>query len=206
MLCEVRSPSEDPAETQNTHVKEFSTWALRPVNIENNGPLLHCEDEVEEETVPSRAQSRPAAPNLDWMEFNEMDTPDLTGLLSATLAPTSHQAKRRYSSPTILRIPSPEIPDYEPCEVWKKANAIYAKIFDFDRQRIAEADQFDSGSLVRVVKDGWESLSLGERSNPIFEILREVDEFLFWDLDPVTKVANLYKSMLILKVCFLSGV
>lgn len=56
---------------------------------------------------------------------------------------------------------------------------------------------------MKVVKDGWDSLSMWERSNPILEILREVDQHLFWDLDPITKIADIYKSMLILKLKFI---
>jgi hypothetical protein len=62
------------------------------------------------------------------------------------------------------------------------------------------AREVQAGSLVKVVKEGWGSLSLRERSNPVLQILKDVDQQLFWDLDPVTKLANLYKSMLLLKV------
>jgi hypothetical protein len=62
------------------------------------------------------------------------------------------------------------------------------------------AREVQAGSLVKVVKEGWGSLSLRERSNPVLQILKDVDQQLFWDLDSVTKLANLYKSMLLLKV------
>lgn len=205
VLCEIRSPSADGPDGQiTTLTHDFGTWAARPLNeIGNDAANAFDDDDVEEE-VPSnivtvQPQPRTSVPNLDWMDFNDGDPTNLTGLLEEALAPTSHQLGRRVSVPSI-RVLTPAIPDYEPCEVWRKANLIYARIFEFDRHRIAEADQVDSGSLVKVVKSGWDSLPLSERSNPIFEILREVDQYLFWDLDPVTKIANLYKSMLILKV------
>ena len=97
-------------------------------------------------------------------------------------------------------MPEPPIPDFIPCKIWQKANSIYAGIFDYPRERIQAANKVEAGSLFKVVKEGWGSLSLKERSNPVLQILKEVDQYLFWDLDPVTKIANLYKSMLLLKV------
>jgi hypothetical protein len=91
-------------------------------------------------------------------------------------------------------------PDFAQCCFWKKANSIYARIFDYDMEGISKANRVDSGALFKVVKRGWGSLTRAERENPVLQILEEVDQFLFWDLDPVSKIANLYKSHLILKV------
>jgi hypothetical protein len=103
-------------------------------------------------------------------------------------------------SPLKTGMPEPRAPDFIPCKIWQKANAIYAGIFDYPRDRVAVANHVDEGSLIKAVKEGWGSLSLTERANPVLQILKEVDQNLFWDLDPVTKIANLYKSMLLLKV------
>ncbi|KAF8850538.1 hypothetical protein BDZ45DRAFT_192580 [Acephala macrosclerotiorum] len=210
VLCEVRSPSTDGPDGQNTLAQEFGAWAAQPLIEGGNDAANTCDNEDVEEEVPSsivliQPQPTTSAPNINWMDFNNDDPNDLTGLLEEALAPVSHQSERRASIPTTIRVLTPTVPDYEPCDVWKKANSIYARIFAFDRQRIAEADQVDPGSLVKVVKSGWDSLPLSEQSNPIFEILREVDQYLFWDLDPVTKIANLYKSMLLLKYYFNAG-
>lgn len=102
--------------------------------------------------------------------------------------------------PLKTAMPEPTVPEFVPCKIWQKANAIYAGIFDYPRDRIQTANKVDAGSLFKVVKEGWGALSLKERANPVLQILKEVDQNLFWDLDPVTKVANLYKSMLLLKV------
>lgn len=99
-------------------------------------------------------------------------------------------------------ISEPPMPEFEPCKIWLKANAIYAGIFDYPRDMIQMANKVDAGSLFKVVREGWGALSLKERANPVLQILKEVDQNLFWDLDPVTKVANLYKSMLLLKYYF----
>jgi hypothetical protein len=104
--------------------------------------------------------------------------------------------------PLKTAMPEPPAPNFVPCKIWQKANSIYAGIFDYPRERILSANKVDAGSLFKVVKEGWGSLSLKERANPILQILKEVDQCLFWDLDPVTKIANLYKSMLLLKVSF----
>jgi hypothetical protein len=112
-----------------------------------------------------------------------------------------HTAFWNLPTPTRTSIPLAPATNFVPCKIWRKANSIYARIFEYDKQRVYEADQADAGSLVKVVKDGWESLSFHEADNPVLQILKEVDQFLFWDLDPVTKIANLYKSLLLLKVC-----
>lgn len=102
--------------------------------------------------------------------------------------------------PLKTTMPEPPTPDFTPCPIWMKANAIYAGIFKYPKDRIISANKAEPGSLTKVVKEGWGSLSLAERSNPVLQILKEVDQNLFWDLDPVTKFANLYKSLLLLKV------
>lgn len=105
-----------------------------------------------------------------------------------------------FPSPVKTRLPTPPAPEFPQCKFWKKANSIYARIFDYDKERIVAADTVDSGALFKVVKHGWDCLTPQERDNPVLQILEEVDQNLFWDLDPVTKIANLYKSHLILKV------
>ncbi|KUJ07683.1 uncharacterized protein LY89DRAFT_742453 [Mollisia scopiformis] len=198
-LCEVRSPSADPSHLQKVETQDGSAWTTNIIDEELavNEHIEGVNEDISQRgsTETYHITQRPAR-NLDWMDFDETDP---------NISARSQNILHHGSLPSIMRSLTPTLPEYEPCEVWKKANAIYARIFNFDRQKIAEADQIDGGSLVRVVKDGWNSLSVVERSNPVIEILREVDQYLFWDLDPVTKVANLYKSMLILKYYFNAG-
>lgn len=104
------------------------------------------------------------------------------------------------TSPLETSLPASTPISYKPCALWQRANSIYAQMFAFSRERAALANHADEGSLVKVVKFGWGSVSLEEKSNPLLIILKEVDQQLFWDLDPVTKIANLYKSWLLLKV------
>ncbi|RFU29850.1 hypothetical protein B7463_g6514, partial [Scytalidium lignicola] len=80
---------------------------------------------------------------------------------------------------------------------------IYGQIFaEPPPVRKAAAEAASAGSIIKFVKDGWEGLSAAEKSNPLLKIMKEVDENLFWDLDPVIKVANLYKSHVLLKYYF----
>lgn len=106
----------------------------------------------------------------------------------------------RFPSPVSTRLPTPPPPKFPQCSFWKKANSIYARIFDYDLEGISTANTVNSGALFKIVKEGWGSLTFRERRNPVLQILEEVDRYLFWDLDPVTKIANLWKSHLILKV------
>ncbi|KAG9244071.1 hypothetical protein BJ878DRAFT_87194 [Calycina marina] len=108
-----------------------------------------------------------------------------------------------WNRPSLLKfVRDPEVPAFTPCGIWVKANSIYANIFKYSRDRMLSANKAEVGSLVKAVKEGWGSLTLKERWNPVLQILKEVDQNLFWDLDPVTKIANLYKSMLLLKYYF----
>jgi len=148
----------------------------------------------------SRLPAHASHTNLDWMDSIDVASVALMGGENNPRHPSLHHTPFwDLPSPIKTKLDPPPL-DYTPCKIWQKANAIYAKIFDYNRDRVYEADRTDPGSLVKFVKDGWNTMSPKERSNPILQILREVDQHLFWDLDPVTKIANLYKSMLLLKV------
>jgi hypothetical protein len=56
----------------------------------------------------------------------------------------------------------------------------------------------------RRITDGWDSLTFQETTSLTLQLLKEDDQNLFWDLDHVTKVANLYKSLLLLQVSILA--
>ncbi|RDW74140.1 hypothetical protein BP5796_07582 [Coleophoma crateriformis] len=118
--------------------------------------------------------------------------------------PGTPEMEIKVPGPLQTAMPASTPMSYKPCALWQRANNIYAQMFAFSRERAALANHADEGSLVKVVKYGWGSLSLKERSNPLLIILKEVDQQLFWDLDPVTKIANLYKSWLLLKYYFTS--
>jgi hypothetical protein len=153
---------------------------------------------------PPKCESNNRRINLDWMDSIDEGCVALTSRWDG-MSDSTYQQQQFWDlpSPVNTALPNPPVPEYMPCTMWKKANSIYARIFDFDPQKVYGADKADSGSLVKVVKCGWEALNVQERSNPVLQILKEVDQNLFWDLDPVTKFANLYKSLLILKVILL---
>jgi hypothetical protein len=138
---------------------------------------------------------------LDWTTSLDEASVASTSRWSGMRSPNFKQAPIwSIPSPIKTRMPTPPPPEFTQCCFWRKANAIYARIFDYDKESISAANNVDSGALFKIVKEGWGSLTTQERANPILQILEDVDQYLFWDLDPVTKIANLYKSHLILKV------
>ncbi|KAH8804547.1 hypothetical protein F5884DRAFT_859174 [Xylogone sp. PMI_703] len=99
------------------------------------------------------------------------------------------------------------LPPPPPCRnassYWNHANRIYARVFnESPSARALAADQASPGSIVKFVKDGWDALDETEKSNPLLSIMKEVDEHLFWDMDPIIKIANYYKSHVLLKYYF----
>jgi hypothetical protein len=212
-LCEINSPS---ADSPIVHAREENTWndggeggghgssndyAEDDLEeMENNGDEPDAMPEAMPETMIEVQSNGPSTVNLDWMDSIDEESVAVSRWDGMRKAP-QHTAFWNLPTPTRTTMPMPAAPNFVPCKIWMKANTIYAKIFEYDRQRVYEADQVDAGSLVKVVKDGWESLSFHEANNPVLQILKEVDQYLFWDLDPVTKIANLYKSLLLLKVC-----
>ena len=137
----------------------------------------------------------------DWTTSLDEASVALRSHLDGQRRPKSRPAPLwNIPSPVKTSLPTPPLPDFAQCCFWKKANSIYARMFDYDKEKISQANHVDSGALFRVVKEGWGSLTPSERENPVLQILEEVDQNLFWDLDPVTKIANLYKSHLLLKV------
>ncbi|KAH8598224.1 hypothetical protein B0O99DRAFT_616187 [Bisporella sp. PMI_857] len=139
---------------------------------------------------------------IDWSTGNEEDF--IIGNRWSEHESKVYKHTPFWNLPNPLRtaMPEPPVPDFIPCKIWQTANSIYGSIFVYPRERILSANNVDPGSLFKAIKEGWGSLSLKERSNPVLQILKDVEQNLFWDLDPVTKVATLYKSMLLLKYYF----
>lgn len=151
--------------------------------------------------TPMATKSNSVRETFDWKTSLDEASVPLTSRWDGMKCPNfKQQGLWSLPSPMKTRLPTPPPPDFVQCKFWKKANSIYARIFDYDKERISAANNVDSGALFKVVKEGWGSLTPQERENPVLQILEEVDQNLFWDVDPVTKIANLYKSHLILKV------
>jgi hypothetical protein len=199
-LCEVNSPSDDSLPANHnwggTH-EENDFGSL-------NGYTQTGMEVGERMPEPVETESNILRHNFEWTDsFDEASvafTSRWDGLPRSNLYDPSFWT---VPNPVETTMSAPAVPDFVPCKIWQKANAIYAKIFDFEKgERVSAANTVDSGSLFKVVKEGWDSLTFQERNNPMLQILKEVDQQLFWDLDPVTKIANLYKSHLLLKYYF----
>lgn len=87
-----------------------------------------------------------------------------------------------------------------PCQIWKFANKIYGNIFAIPPSEATSAARFDSGLLFQVIRDGWDTLNLEQKANPVLRILRDVDQQLFMHLDPTSRLAIVYKSQALVKV------
>jgi hypothetical protein len=86
------------------------------------------------------------------------------------------------------------------CQIWETSNKIYSQISKISPDCAAAVD-FSSanyaGSIFKAVINGWAALSIQERSNPILQILRDIDQ-VFPQLDRATRVAFMYKSHMLL--------
>jgi hypothetical protein len=146
--------------------------------MENDGDEPNAMPDTMPETTVEVQSNVPSTVNLDWMDSIDEESVAVSRWDGMRKAP-QHTAFWNLPTPTRTFMPMPAVPNFVPCKIWMKANTIYAKIFEYDRQRVYEADRVDAGSLVKVVKDGWESLSFHEANNPVLQILKEVDQYLF---------------------------
>lgn len=196
MLCEVNSP---PAQFPILQHQMPDNW--------EGGSL----DEIATEVGQGVSENSMETPSNNTRKTYNLEagtdesTLALTSRWDEMESPVFEHAPLRLECPLKTGMLEPPVLEFLPCRIWQKANAIYANIFNYSKERRLEANKVEAGSLIKVIKGGWGSLSLKERGNPVLQILKEVDQNLFWDLDPVTKIANLYKSMLLLKVCFPSA-
>jgi hypothetical protein len=86
------------------------------------------------------------------------------------------------------------------CQIWETSNKIYSQIskISSDCPAVDFSSANYAGSIFKAVINGWAALSIQERSNPILQILRDIDQ-VFPQLDRATRVAFMYKSHMLLK-------
>lgn len=82
---------------------------------------------------------------------------------------------------------------------WQTANQSYEMIFRVGPHGSQAADMINAGTLFKAVRDGWGSLSPRDQNNPVFMILREMDEKVFFQKDKVSRVALAIKSHRLMK-------
>lgn len=89
------------------------------------------------------------------------------------------------------------------CHIWQRSNTIYSQVSKVSPTCSSAAlklsPTYYAGSIFKAVINGWASLSIQERSNPILQILKEIDQ-VFSQLDRTSRVAFMYKSHMVLKV------
>lgn len=88
------------------------------------------------------------------------------------------------------------------CRIWERCNQIYCKILDKSQTKGAKPSDRDYGTIIKAVKDGWAALSEEELRNPVFNVLKEIDQEMLLYSDPITRVAVMYHNQILLKVCF----
>lgn len=90
------------------------------------------------------------------------------------------------------------------CPIWKRSNQLFGKVFNYRPGTAAlNADLIEAGLLYLGIKQGWDSFNEWSQS-PALKILKEVDEFLFYNLPRMERLAAAYKSFKLLKVSLLS--
>ncbi|KAH8802749.1 hypothetical protein F5884DRAFT_756061 [Xylogone sp. PMI_703] len=107
-----------------------------------------------------------------------------------------------FISPLATNMPILKPPDAPYDILWQRSNDIYGQVFKVPPELANPASLLPSryygGAICKAVMKGWEFLSIQEKGNPILQILRDIAE-QFANLDPISKIAFMYKSHSLLK-------
>jgi hypothetical protein len=174
-------------ENQCTSTSLSRTGIVEPSSVRVPGETSHVID-----------QYRPSGTlNTDswWQDGSVFDLGDSTNTLEST-------QPWNWLSPKISPIPKTTVhyPRIKDSSIWQRSNVIYGKIFSINPTCGLTASESRVNSLFKAVRKGWESLGIKEQSDPVLEILKEVDKEIFALLDPVTRIAALQKSHMLLTV------
>jgi hypothetical protein len=82
---------------------------------------------------------------------------------------------------------------------WQTANQSYEMIFNVGPFGSSAASLITASTLFKAIHNGWSTLSLRDQNNPVFMILREMDEKVFFQKDKVSRVALAIKSHRLMK-------
>ena len=82
---------------------------------------------------------------------------------------------------------------------WQTANQSYEMIFSIGAYGAQAADMLSADTFFKAIRNGWSSLPVRDQRNPVFMILREMDEKVFSQKDPVSRVALAIKSHRLMK-------
>jgi hypothetical protein len=85
--------------------------------------------------------------------------------------------------------------------LWGVTNSVYNKIFDISPSQASAARNSDIGVIFKAIKNGWDTLSDRDQSNPVVQILGAYDALISGHLDQVNRVAIAFKNFHLIKVC-----
>lgn len=182
---------------------------------QSEGALLDVRDSISNDAAQNTAPNRQEF--LDYLSF-QRDERIPAGPLHFTdswmdkMANHSDMKKRpnldpfTFLGPIATAMPSPARAGgvYSGCPGWERSNRIYSQIGDTSpadaSQALALSSAHYADMIFKAVINGWSSLDMGERNNPIMRTLGNIDQ-VFSKLDPVSRAAFMYKSHMLLKVC-----
>lgn len=101
-----------------------------------------------------------------------------------------------------IHVPMPltPSPDLARWDLWTVTNSVLNKMFTISLEQAPAARGSDRSAIFKAIKDGWDTLSEQEQSNPVLQILREYDTLVCNLLDKVSRVAIAYKNFVLIKV------
>lgn len=82
---------------------------------------------------------------------------------------------------------------------WQTANQSYEMIVNVGPYSSDAASLISASTLFKAIASGWSTLSLRDQNNPVFMILREIDEKVFFHHSRVSRIALAIKSHRLLK-------
>jgi hypothetical protein len=174
--------------SQTNHVNNHEAIGLITLGFDphpnSNGDALdayHSNDSV----LATRSSIHPSTP--------------LTNITSSWPEMLGQPASPRFIPRSMSPITSPRRSHAWNDQWWQTANQSYEKIFTVGPYGSQAADMINTGTLFKAVRDGWNSLDVQDQNNPIFMILREMDEKVFFLKDKVSRVALAIKSHRLVK-------
>lgn len=82
----------------------------------------------------------------------------------------------------------------------QKATDIYARVYRMTPDHISQMKQADLSSVVKAINEGWDALNGMSESNPLLNILRDIDQQVFAQADSTLRLAVMYKNYHLVKV------
>lgn len=218
IFCRPKIPSpkenEEEAKPNNDEEAEIEivrdTWPAGSVqNVQNVQNVQPWPEFPADLTFTSQSYIPHSSTALTNLNHNYGRTPDMIGPVMAGTTPQRPRVDLNrawaFISPLATHMSTPKAPDEDFGKLWQRVNDIYGQIFKIPPAQAAPAallpSNYYGGAICKAVITGWDSLSAQERHNPILRILKDM-EAIFSTIDPVSKIAFMYKSHSLLKVSY----